>query len=245
MKLTQTVSALMVLAAFSCCWAVPIVSNVRMQQIEGTKDVRITYDLADNVNTQLWISVSARPMTNIVNWGTEYFPMSSVEGDVRRWVAPGLGKEIIWHAGTDWNGRFTDTAKATVQATAKIRNEYRICSDENLKFTTGGYGTWSTYTDSGVYCIRSSGRQSYATLLQTTVQGAGTISFRWKLSHGSYQSWQLMVDGVGVQSRSGGSGWYSVSYAITQSGPHTITWSYQKSTSDASYYAYLTDVAWK
>lgn len=241
----KTLLALAALGAFSQCWAVPIVSNVKMEQIEGTKDVRITYDLADNVNTQLWVSVSAKPKTSIANWGTKYFPMSSVEGDVRSWVTPGVGKEIIWHAGTDWNGRFTDTAKATIHAVAKIRDVFRICSDGNLKFTTGGYGSWSTYSDSTSTGICSFGYQSYETLLTTEVQGAGTISFRWSFSNGTYQRWLLKVDGVVVRSRESGSGWSIVSYEITESGPHTITWGYLKSISSNSYYAYLTDVKWR
>ena len=231
---------LALIAASFCCWAVPIVSNVHMEQIEGTKDIRITYDLADNFNTQLWVSVSVQLLTNVTTWSSSYLPVFSVEGDIRRWVEPGLGKEIIWHAGTDWNGRYTDMAKAYVDAISKIKDTYHICSDGNLRFTTSGGSLWFANGDNA--CC--AGAHSNACTLKTTVHGSGTISFQWWVSKGSYQTLQLLVDGETKLTKTNTSQ-TSHSYAITSSGPHTIEWVYTKTTSSSGYNAFVANVKWE
>ena len=109
MKLKETIVALIGVTALSCGWAAPIVSNVRMQQIEGTKQVQITYDVADNFNTSLWVSVS------ITDNGST-LPVNTITGDVNRILSPGVGKSMVWDAGKDWNGHFTDKAKAKIRA---------------------------------------------------------------------------------------------------------------------------------
>ena len=109
MNLRKTSLTLACAVASFCCSAVPIVSNVHMEQIEGTKLVKITYDVADNVNTAFWATVSIS--TNGVT-----LPSNSVTGDINRIMAPGNGKTIIWDAGADWNGRYTEIAKAKVTA---------------------------------------------------------------------------------------------------------------------------------
>jgi len=129
-----------ILTSFSC-WAVPIVSNVQMKQIEGTKDVRITYDLADNFNTQLWVTVVVQPTNSVANWGTGTLPLKSVDGDAMRFVAPGRGREIVWHAGDDWNGRYTLTAKAIVSAIIP-NDKYEICPKRNLVFSVLRSDLW-------------------------------------------------------------------------------------------------------
>lgn len=109
MKLKETIVVLIGVAALSCSWAAPIVSNVRMQQIEGTKQVQITYDVADNFNTSLWVSVS-------ITDNGHSLPVNTITGDVNRILSPGVGKSMVWDAGKDWNGHFTDKAKAKIRA---------------------------------------------------------------------------------------------------------------------------------
>ena len=99
--------------------AVPIVSNVHMEQIEGTKNVSITYDLADNFNTQLWVSVEIS--TNGIS-----LPIWNVEGHVNAWVSPGSNKQLVWNAEKDWNGRFTTNAVVVVKANAQPDFKYMI-----------------------------------------------------------------------------------------------------------------------
>ena len=238
MKLKTTVT-LLALAALSCCWATPIVSNVKMEQIEGTKDVRITYDLADNFNTQLWVSVSAAS----INSGSSYLPMNSVEGDVRRWVAPGVGKEIIWHAGIDWNGHYITTAKATINTIAKVRDEFCICTEGNLKFKRSG-GSWFANAVERFAYSSPSNPNGYDIELETMVYGAGTLAFNYKVNSSSdYHSFYLVVDGKDVKSLKT-TNWNSYSYRFTTSGPHKVVWRH-KGTQSTSLSAYISDVTWK
>lgn len=109
MKHKIVLISLIILAMLPSSWAAPVVSNVRLHQIDGTKQVHITYDVADNFNTSLWVTVSVS--TNGVA-----LPTLSVTGDVNRIISPGKGKSLVWDAGEDWNGRYTEIAKAKVTA---------------------------------------------------------------------------------------------------------------------------------
>jgi formylglycine-generating enzyme required for sulfatase activity len=92
-------------------WAVPVVSNVNMQQIPNTRLVQVTYDLADE---------SAIVTLSIETNGVA-IPDSAVtrlSGDVCKVVEAGNGKSIIWNAGADWPENETENAKARVTAWA-------------------------------------------------------------------------------------------------------------------------------
>lgn len=251
MKLREAIVVFVGVAALSCSWAAPIVSNVRMQQIEGTKDVRITYDLADNVNTQLWMDVSVNPKATVVNWGTGSLPLTSVEGDVFRMVAPGRDRSLIWHAGVDWNGRFTDMAQAIVRA--KIpNNDYGACPDRSLVFSADypwlKYSWYDRFEDREYHCARAyESSEDGARGLSTKVMGPGTISFYWYMSatSSSYVSLYLYVDGTNCKSCTSTSLSY-VDYEISSPGLHTIVWTFKRGSSDRGkyYYAYVGDVVW-
>lgn len=242
MKLKNALYTLTVVMTSFSCWAVPIVSNVQMKQIEGTKDVRITYDLADNFNTQLWVTVSAQPTNSVPNWGTAYFPMSSVEGDVRCWVSPGKNKEIIWHAGKDWNGRYTDKAKATIDVVAPIKDIYCICPDGNLRFSSSGFSVSGGY----VKAMSAGNSSYYQRTLRTTVHGSGVLSFKFLLENSYGSTFILYVDEVEALKFSQQTGWSNEwrtrSYAINGSGYHTIVWCYYGT---SSYGCFIDDVVWR
>lgn len=84
--------------------------NVRAQQIEGTKKVRITYDAnyrngwPVNVTLSLVDNATGRPV-----------PANHVTGDIGK-IPSGPGKCIIWDAGADWDGQYTESMVATVNA---------------------------------------------------------------------------------------------------------------------------------
>ena len=240
----KTLLALAGLGAFSQCWAVPIVSNVRMEQIVGTKDVRITYDLADNVNTQLWMDVSVSPKAYVENWGSSTLPVKSVDGDAFRLVAPGRDRTLIWHAGLDWNGRYTDMAQAVVRAKVP---DFGFCKDRNLAFSwdscwrrkrdaSGGWDNDRCY----LYASYSSGS------VRTRVMGPGTISFYWAKSS-SYSSIAFMVDGSTVYSltSSTATSYSPISYTIKTSGLHEIRWYFTSSYGSSLSYGYLDCIEWK
>lgn len=228
------------------CWAVPIVSNVQLQQIEGTKLVKITYDVTDNVNTMLWATVSIS--TNGVA-----LPVNSVTGDVLCAMSPGNGKTIIWDAGADWNGRYTEIAEAVVDASSDEPSDPEsVCVGCNLSFTSSGSANWTT--DRSVYktpnVSKKSGTISHSqsTSLKTTVTGPGTLSFFWKVSsETNYDKLCLYVDGTSITSISGTVDWQEYTRTITGSSTHTIEWRYSKdgSASSGSDCGWIDDVSWR
>jgi formylglycine-generating enzyme required for sulfatase activity len=90
-------------------WALPAVSNVNMQQIPYTRQVRITYDLSDE-NAIVTLSIE----TNGVALPDS--AVTSLSGDVCKVVGTGTGKTIIWNAGVDWPENEVDNARARVTA---------------------------------------------------------------------------------------------------------------------------------
>ena len=65
--------------------------------------------------------------------------------------------------------------------------------------------------------------------MQTTVSGAGTVSFYWKVS--SEADWDFLefyIDGELQDQISGEVDWQQMTYTITDSGSHTLEWRYTK-----------------
>ena len=232
--------------ALRSAWAVPIVSNVQMEQIEGTKLVRITYDVTDNVNTMLWATVSIS--TNGIP-----LPVNSVTGDVACAMSPGSGKTIIWDAGADWNGRYTEIAEAVVDASRyEPSDPESVCVGCNLSFTCSGSANW--IVDRSVYkspnVSRKSGTISHdqSTSIKTTVTGPGTLSFYWKVSsETNYDKLFLYVDGTSITFISGTVDWQEYTYTITGSSTHTIEWRYSKDSNQnaGSDCGWIDDVSWQ
>ena len=102
--------------------------------------------------------------------------------------------------------------------------------------TTGGYGNWtgqSATTHDGVDAAKSAGiSNSQSTWIETTVSGAGTLSFWWKVSsEGGCDMLRFYVDGVeqtGVAAISGEVDWTQVTGIVIPSGSHTLKWEYSK-----------------
>ena len=90
----------------------PEIANVKAKQLDGTKLVEITYDAADADGDKLKIRVEVSS-----DDGTTYsVPASSFSGDFGEGVTPGTGKKIVWNAGTDWDGEYSDKMKVKVFA---------------------------------------------------------------------------------------------------------------------------------
>ena len=106
--------------------AAPLVSNIMGAQRAGTKLVDITYDLTDTENTELTVSIRISkdagstwdvPCTNVSGNGID-FP-----------VTPGTGKAIVWDAGADWNGQWSNQMQVEITAiagAAPISEEYLV-----------------------------------------------------------------------------------------------------------------------
>ena len=90
----------------------PEITNVRASQREGTKLVDIYYDAADADGDLLKIRVEISD-----NDGVKYsVPAFSLTGDIGEGVASGANKHIVWDAGTDWDGEYSDQMRVKVFA---------------------------------------------------------------------------------------------------------------------------------
>ena len=112
MKTAPTALRLLARAAPRALAAPPEISNVAASQRDGTKLVDITYDAADPDGDLLTIRIEVSD-----NDGARYsVPAFSLTGDIGEGVAPGTGKHIVWDAGADWDGEYSDLMRVMVFA---------------------------------------------------------------------------------------------------------------------------------
>ena len=86
----------------------PVVRNVQAAQIEGTKLLRITYDLkvADDF-----------PCNITIRWSTDNgVTATAVTGAVGPGVMQGENLEVIWDMAVDWDNKFTDEGQVEIIA---------------------------------------------------------------------------------------------------------------------------------
>jgi hypothetical protein len=105
--------------------------------------------------------------------------------------------------------------------------------DTDLSFTTGGDEDWLSQT--AIYYHDGDAAQSgditdeQESWLQTTVNGAGTVSFFWKVSsEGNYDCLEFYIDGTLQDQISGSEDWHDMTYEITGSSSHILEWRYFK-----------------
>jgi len=90
--------------------AAPVVSNIRAVQRPGTQLVDILYNFSAVGPCSVTVAVSA-------NGGTNYnVPVFTLAGAVNAGVSPGNDRAIVWNAGQDWPGQFTDKCRVRVTA---------------------------------------------------------------------------------------------------------------------------------
>ena len=127
-----------------------------------------------------------------------------------------------------------------------------ICPAKNLTFFSESASPWRI--DTGTYSTAPGSARSGvisdngSTSLTTTVQGKGTLSFKWKVSsEGYYDKLHLFIDGQEIVSDfSGTRGWETYTRTITADGSHTVEWRYTKdgSVSSGSDCGWVDDVVW-
>ena len=104
--------AFALIAASALANTPPEITNVRAQQKDGTKLVDIYYDAADAEGDLLKIRVEISD-----NDGVKYsVPALTFTGDIGEGVAPGKGKHIVWDAGKDWDGEYSDQMRVKIFA---------------------------------------------------------------------------------------------------------------------------------
>ncbi|NMA43424.1 MAG: formylglycine-generating enzyme family protein, partial [Oligosphaeraceae bacterium] len=92
-----------------------VVSNVVGAQRAGTKLVDITYDLTDAEHDKLAVTIRISKDAG-ATWDV---PCASVSGNgIGPEVTPGTGKAIVWDAGADWNGQWSNQMQVEITATA-------------------------------------------------------------------------------------------------------------------------------
>jgi formylglycine-generating enzyme required for sulfatase activity len=88
----------------------PVVSNVRASQRGGgSKLVDIYYDVADSDGDRLTVSAAITDNGAPVS-------ASSLTGAIGANVVPGSGKQIVWNAGADWAGQFSQSVRVAITA---------------------------------------------------------------------------------------------------------------------------------
>ena len=92
--------------------AEPVVSNVTSSQIAGTREVAITYTLADATALDGRFNVTVQASRDN---GATWAPVTQVTGAVSG-VAPGAGKQITWKAGVEWPGLLLPQVKVRLIA---------------------------------------------------------------------------------------------------------------------------------
>jgi len=141
-------------------------------------------------------------------------------------------------------------------------NDLSEALDTTLSFTTGGSANWFSQTTSSpwewFYPISTSyygGDDAQSggisddqeSWMQTTVSGAGTVSFYWKVSSERHFDFlEFYIDGSLQDQISGSVGWHRMMYAITALGSHTLEWRYVKdhSTSEGDDCGRVDKVEW-
>ena len=90
----------------------PEITNVRAEQRADTKLVDVWYDAADADGDLLKIRIEVSD-----DDGVRYsVPAFSLTGDIGEGIAPGADKHIVWDAGVDWDGEYSDKMRIKVFA---------------------------------------------------------------------------------------------------------------------------------
>jgi uncharacterized repeat protein (TIGR02543 family) len=150
----------------------------------------------------------------------------------------------------------TDTVKTSV---ARLVAQWEVYVDKfapaigqggGLVFVSDGDSKWTLDADEERGDVARSGAigDGQKTSLYTEFEGAGTISFCWKISSESgYDRGVFLVDGVQKVTISGEQPWRTYAVVVSGEGRHTAEWRYQKdeSVSRGSDCVWLDDVAWE
>ena len=93
--------------------APPEIANVRAAQRANSKLVDIWYDASDADGDPLVVRVEISD-----DDGARFsVPVFSLTGDVGAGIEPSAGRHIVWDAGTDWDGEYSDRMRVKVVAT--------------------------------------------------------------------------------------------------------------------------------
>lgn len=91
------------------------VRNILASQRDGTKLVDISFEIIQSEGNSVNVKVDVSD-----DGGVSYdVPAESFTGDVGGGVLPGSAKKIVWDAGTDWNGKFSNNIRFRITVTVE------------------------------------------------------------------------------------------------------------------------------
>jgi predicted outer membrane repeat protein len=179
------------------------------------------------------------PVRYIFDWDdgtstvTDFVPSGSSMDVFHIWSGTGtynvkVRAEDVHTAVSDWSASFPVTINDTLSAMSKAL-------DSDLSFSTNwfvmGWGGLNNGDYALSYCIQDNDQTS----LQTTVAGAGTITFYWSVSSELYyDKLTFYIDSVEQDHIYGEVDWQQKSYPVSGSGTHTLVWTYSKDISDSA-----------
>ena len=88
------------------------ITNLRASQRVGTRLVDVYYDLLSSGDYQCNVSMSMKESGNAVALNTY-----EQDGDIGEGVVPGTDKHIVWNAGVDWPGKYSEKFQVSLTAT--------------------------------------------------------------------------------------------------------------------------------
>ncbi|MFA5125026.1 MAG: Ig-like domain-containing protein [Patescibacteria group bacterium] len=94
----------------------PVINTVTAEQVVGSDNVVITYNLFDSDNVVISVGISSD------GGATWTVATTTLTGDVGYGVAPGLGKTINWNPGVDFNSQQNGSMKVRIRGTNTYGN---------------------------------------------------------------------------------------------------------------------------
>lgn len=233
-------------------WIVSSATSGRMTvDTRAGKGTLATDHAVDIAYSGLWDGDAGATATVTVNGRT--VKTATGEGTYT-WTPSAAGTYTLTHRTTKDGVPVGETLTATFTVTspsAPTDSLGTALDNTALAFGTDGNASWFVQSDefhSGRSAARSGAIDHGAeTRLTTTVSGAGTLSFWWKVSsEQNYDKLSLAVDGMEIANISGKQNWAQETVSVTGSGTHTIMWTYRKdaSVSGGSDCGWVDQVVW-
>ena len=233
-------------------WVVSSATSGRMAVDTRTGKGTLTTDrAADIAYSGLWDGDAEATATVTVNGRT--VKTATGEG-FYTWTPSAAGTYTLTHRTTKDGIPVGETLTATFTVTspsAPMDSLGTALDNTALAFGTDGNASWFVQSDefhSGRSAARSGAiDHGEETCLTTTVSGAGTLSFWWKVSsERNYDKLSVSVDDVERADISGEQDWARKTVSVTGNGAHTVVWTYRKdgSVSGGSDCGWMDQVVW-
>ena len=233
-------------------WVVSSATSGRLTVDTRVGKGTLATDHAENIAySGLWDGDAGATATVTVNGRT----VKTVTGEgVYTWTPPSAGTYTLTHRTTKDGVSVGETLTATFTVTspsAPMDSLGTALDNTALAFGTDGNASWFVQSDefhSGRSAARSGAiDHGEETCLTTTVSGAGTLSFWWKVSsERNYDKLSVSVDDVERADISGEQDWARKTVSVTGNGAHTVVWTYRKdgSVSGGSDCGWMDQVVW-